>query len=71
MLKIYNWQAKEDPESTDEIEVVFHVKGVNKQELWVELFMAGKDVIEKNVANVAAYVMDLAVFMYGLFKKTR
>ena len=74
-MKIYNWNAEEAiaPEGvvSNEIEVSFRIQGVNNQALWVDLFAAGKGILEGNVVNVFSYVMNLGMFLYGLFKKTR
>ncbi len=70
-IKIYNWEAQMDEEKPGEIEVRFHLEGINKPEAFIMAFEAGKSIVDATNPNVFGWVMNLAMFLYGLFKKSK
>jgi len=70
-MKIYNWEATQDEENPGEIEVKFHLAGINKPETFCVAFDAGKSIVEASNPNIFGWVMNLAMFLYGLFKKSK
>lgn len=70
-MRIYKWEAIEDPDGNGDIEVKFHLQGINKPEAFTMAFDAGKSVVEKTNPNIFGLVMDLGMFLYGCFKKSK
>lgn len=70
-MKIYNWNVEMDSEIPGEIEVSFHISGVNSAAKFVNAFEIGKSAVEAENPNIFGWAMSLMSFFYGLFKKSR
>ena len=75
-MKFYEFNAKSIAEN--EVEISFHIQGINKQADFVNLFTTGKAVLEQpsmfNFLGFSDYLQILfnfVNFLTGLFKKTK